>query len=259
MSPSAGWQWLTQAIVLFKKRPFEIIFAYFGMMLCTFLVAGVPLLGPVLSFAVAPLFLMGLAQIYRDTERGEVFTASALFAAFRSPARKSLFLLGVLQFLAFVLSMALASLCDDGLIRELVNNPKMFDGEAAQNVESARQFLLRLFQSFVISRVFYLPALMCFWYAPNLIAWHGMGVSKACFYSFFTVWRLRSAFLVYLVSCAGFLILPSFILGALAALHPVLATLINFLVIPAMFGLIAIVNCSFYTSYTAAFERDTAA
>ena len=64
------------------------------------------------------------------------------------------------------------------------------------------------------------------------------------------MWRLRSAFLVYLVSCAGFLILPSFILGALAALHPVLATLINFLVIPAMFGLIAIVNCRSFTPAT---------
>ena len=64
-----GWRWLQQAINLFKKRPFEMIFAYFGMMLCTFLVAGFPVVGAVLSFAIAPLFVMGLAQIYETQLR----------------------------------------------------------------------------------------------------------------------------------------------------------------------------------------------
>ncbi|WMW79857.1 BPSS1780 family membrane protein [Undibacterium cyanobacteriorum] len=259
MSPNAGWHWLSQAIDLFKKRPFEIVFAYFGMMLCTFVVAALPLVGPVLSFALAPLFAMGLAQIYRDTERGEAFVATALFSAFRSPAKKPLFMLGLLQFLAFAASMTLASFFDDGLLRELISNPKLFEGEAAQNVEYARQMLWRLFQSVAISRLFYLPALMCFWYAPNLIAWHGMGVIKACFYSFFTVWRLRSAFIVYLLSCLAFLMVPTFVLGVLSAIHPAVAAIINLVIIPALLGLITIVNCSFYTSYTAAFERDTSA
>lgn len=259
MSPSAGWHWMNQAIVLFRKRPFEIIFAYFGMLLCTFLVASVPLLGPILSYAVAPMFLMGLAQICRDTERNEPYSASALFVAFRSPARKSLFILGLLQFVAFVASMVLASMCDGGFLREFASNPKMFDVEAAQNVEKARQFLSSLFQSLAISRVFYLPALICFWYAPNLIAWHGMGVFKACFYSFFSVWRLRSAFVVYLLTCIGMFVLPSFLMGALAAIHPIFSTIVSLLMFPVMFAVMAIINCSFYTTYAAAFEREQSA
>ena len=71
------------------------------------LLAGVPH-RTCLEFCGCAAILMASQFIYRDTERDETFTASALFR-FRSPARQGLVCARSLQFIAFVASMALAS------------------------------------------------------------------------------------------------------------------------------------------------------
>jgi hypothetical protein len=46
----------------------------------------------------------------------------------------------------------------------------------------------------------YLPVALVLWYAPMLIAWHGVPVGKSIFFSIVGVWRNLGAFLVYGVS-----------------------------------------------------------
>lgn len=254
-SAISGWQWLKDALQLFKSRPFELIFFVFGLLLCSLVLSSIPLLGPVAAFLCGPLLAVGVAQACRQVQLGQSSNAAVLFVAFRSPARNSLLILGLAQFVMTVISLYLASLIDDGFFAELYKNPQLLDLKEGQDVAVTRQLYWRFLQSFASSRLLYLPAMMAFWFAPYLIMWHGMTASKASFYSFFAVWRARMAFLTYFFACAAVLIGVSLGVGLLASLHATIASVVNALSFPLMILLVAVFYCSFYTSYSAVFDR----
>ena len=251
----SGWRWMKDAFQLFKMRPFELIFAVFGLLLCSLVLGSIPLVGPVTAFLCGPLLAVGVAQVCRNVQTGQTANAAVLFVSFRSPARFSLLVLGLAQFVATVISLYLASLVDDGFFVEFYNNPRLLDVKEGQDLALTRQLYWRFLQSFALSRLIYLPAMMAFWFAPYLIAWHGMTATKASFYSFFAVWRARMAFLTYFFACTALLIAISLGFGLLASLHAGIASVVNALSFPLMILLVTVFYCSFYTSYSAVFDR----
>ncbi|MBI3712911.1 MAG: hypothetical protein HY253_08110 [Burkholderiales bacterium] len=251
----SGWQWMKDALQLFKMRPFELIFSVFGLLLCSLVLGSIPLAGPVAAFLCGPLLAVGVAQACRQVQAGQSANAAVLFVAFRSPARNSLLILGLAQFVATVISLYLASLVDDGFFAELYQNPQLLDAKQGQDMAVTRQLYWRFLQSFALSRLMYVPAMMAFWFTPYLIMWHGMSASKASFYSFFAVWRARMAFLTYFFTCIALLMGISLGLGLLASLNAGIASVINALSFPLMILLVTVFYCSFYTSYSAVFDR----
>lgn len=254
-SAISGWQWMKEALQLFKMRPFELIFAVFGLLLCSLVLGSIPLLGPIAAFLCGPLLAVGVAQACRNVQEGQSANAVVLFVAFRSPARNALLLLGLAQFVATVLSLYLASLVDDGFFVELYKNPQLLEMKEGQDLAVTRQLYWRFLQSFAWSRLMYLPAMMAFWFAPYLIMWHGMNATKASFYSYFAVWRARVAFLTYFFACMALLMGISLGLGLLASLNSGIASVVNALSFPLMILLVTVFYCSFYTSYSAVFDR----
>ncbi len=254
-SAMSGWQWIKDAFQLFKMRPFELIFFVFGLLLCSLVLGSIPLVGPVAAFLCGPLLAVGVAQACRQVQEGQTTNAAVLFVAFRSPARNSLLILGLAQFVATVLSLYLASLVDDGFFAELYQNPQLLDVKEGQDLAVTRQLYWRFLQSFAWSRLMYVPAMMAFWFAPYLIMWHGMNAKKASFYSFFAVWRARMAFLTYFFTCTALLMGISLSIGVLASLHAGIAAVVNALSFPLMILLVTVFYCSFYTSYSAVFDR----
>lgn len=251
----AGWWWIRDALALVKSRFFELIFIVFGMLFFSLLLTSIPYLGPIVVFLVAPLFAVGVAQAFRDAQQSQARHIGVLFVAFRSPALRPLMWLGVLQFVANLLSLYLASLVDDGFLLKFYQNPQILDSQVTKDPAMLREVMLQLFRSFAISRVIYLPAAMLFWFAPYLIAWHGMAVGKAMFYSFFAVWRARLAFLVYLGACVALMLALSLGLGVLAGLHPLFKTLLDALAYPIVIFMLTVLNGSFYLSYQALLGR----
>jgi hypothetical protein len=91
-----------------------------------------------------------------------------------------------------------------------------------------------------------------FWYAPVLIAWHGLRLMQALFFSCIACWRNKWAFLVYGATWILILLFLDLCTGLLVTfgLSPEFASTLR---IPFVILAIAVFYCSLYPSYTAVF------
>jgi hypothetical protein len=176
---------------------------------------------------------MGFFLACRNAENDQLVTPKVLFSAFRSPAFKSLCILGGVQIMAMLVAIGFTTMIDDGFLWDVIIGKKFLDEAMLKDAQIVAEFAKKFATSLFWLTVFYLPATMVFWYAPALIVWHGMSVSKAAFYSFFAVWRSRLAFMVYFLSWGALVFLISLIIVAM--------------------------NCSVYASYSDVFQRDDTA
>ena len=109
----------------------------------------------------------------------------------------------------------------------------------------------------IIFTIIYIVIAALFWYAPVLVAWHGLRLTQALFFSGIACWRNKWAFLVYAatwVLIALFLDLCSGLLVALG-LSPQLASTLQ---IPFTIAAAGVFYCSFYPSYTSVFGINSA-
>ncbi|MBR7799445.1 BPSS1780 family membrane protein [Undibacterium fentianense] len=244
----AGWEWIRQGAQLFKKRPFEVMFTFMGFIFCLFGMVAIPQIGFVILMVFSPVLGMGFMQVCRQVDEDQAFQPGTLFMPFRTPALKALCWSGFLQMLTLLLSFLLTMAVDGGVLWDFISNNRMIDEKAIRETS--------IVSSLLIARVFHLPAMMAFWFAAPLIMWHGMGVGKAIFYSFFAVWRARSAFLIYFVAWIGILFFIPATLGLFANLLPGLLSFLNLLLIPIVVSLFVVMYCTFFTSYKEIFARD---
>lgn len=106
-------------------------------------------------------------------------------------------------------------------------------------------------RALLVAAALYVPVMMAFWFAPVLVAWHGLSAAKALFFSFFACLINWRAFLAYGVGAA----LALFVLPAGVALVAMLlsagqarAVLVG-VMFPFMLMLLPTLFASFYASY----------
>ena len=117
----------------------------------------------------------------------------------------------------------------------------------AEQQEAIRNTLVQIERGLI-----YLPIAMVMWYAPMLVAWHGLPVGKALFFSLVAVWRNRSAFTVYGL---GWLMVW-FVLSIALTLIAVILNLMNVVVViaaPLAMLLVTWMYCSVYATYETVF------
>ncbi|MBC3875492.1 BPSS1780 family membrane protein [Undibacterium flavidum] len=245
----AGWHWITHAAQLLKKRPFELLFSFMGLIFCLFGMVAIQYVGIVILMVLAPVLGMGFMQVCRQVDENQAFQPGALFIAFRTPALKALCISGFLQLLALMLSFAVTMAVDGGVLWDFVSNNRVIDERALRETSIVGSLLL--------ARLFNLPAMMGFWFAAPLIMWNGMGVGKAIFYSFFAVWRARAVFATYLIAWAGILLSLPAMLALLATLLPGVLGVINLFLLPLVLVVFVVLYITFYTSYKEIFALDT--
>ena len=112
-------------------------------------------------------------------------------------------------------------------------------------------------RALLVAAALYVPVMMAFWFAPVLVAWHGLSAAKALFFSFFACLINWRAFLAYGVGAA----LALFVLPAGVALVAMLlsagqarAVLIG-VMFPFMLMLLPTLFASFYASYRDVFGK----
>ncbi|HEX2530383.1 MAG TPA: BPSS1780 family membrane protein [Burkholderiaceae bacterium] len=242
-----GWLWVKEGFALFRKQPAELSTLFLSYMLLMFVLGFIPLLGGILPLLLVPVFSMTFMQACADVERGKRAYPNLLLTGFRSPAFRTLLLLGVLYLLAAVIAVAASALIDGGLLWNILNGKVAMD---AQTVQGPNITVAMLF-----SAVIYLPAAMAFWYAAPLVAWQNMSLGKAIFYSFFAVRKAGKAFLVYGLAWAVIgILLPVFVSSIISLLIgiPMIAIAI---LLPLSIVLTVVMYCSFYPTYTHVFGK----
>ena len=248
-----GAQWLLEGWRMFRVAPLAwLMFVVLYVMMMALLASVVPKIGFALGLALVPAFTVGFMTISRSCARKQAPPMGDLFAGFRSqlPAQLSL---GAVYVLLVAATLWATTLADDGvLMRWFVDGQK-------PGIESIRSAELR--SALLVFAGGLTPVITLFWFAPVLVAWHGMGVAKAMFFSFAACMVNWRAFAGYGVAGAMLLLgVPLVVSGVLlmlfglqagSALTDRLMPILVLVMAPVLFG-------SFYASYRDVFGTATA-
>lgn len=241
----SGWEWIAQGFALFKRQPAEMSSLFLSYMLLVLMVGFVPLLGQVLPVVLIPVFAIGFMQACAHIEAGRKVTPRLLATGFKSPALRRLLMLGLCYAIAIALAVAVSGLFDDGNFMSVMAGRRPADAQETD-----------ILPGMLVAMLIYIPAGMAFWHAATLIAWHGMPLGQALFYSFFAVLRAGRAFVVYILGWAVIgVLVPVLLTSLLAAVigKPIVMLLV---LVPLSLFLTVVMYCSFYPTYLAAFGRD---
>ena len=243
----SGWQWIKEGFALFRKQPAEVASLFFGYVLFMIGISIIPFLGQVLPVVLIPVFSMVFMQACAYIDKGEQVSLTLLPAAFRSRYLRRLLVLGVLYLLAMLGAVAASSLIDGGLFWQSMTGQIVPDEKMMRESDMTTAMMF--------AAAIYAPAAMAFWYAAPLIVWQDMSVSKALFYSFFSVLRAIKAFFIYGLAWMMIgAILPAF-LSALLIMLTGLPSLSMVILMPLSLLLTIILYCTFYPTYTHVFGQ----
>lgn len=188
-----GWRWVRRGFALFARAPVGWILIATSYWVLMTLVGLVPYAGLAAALLVTPAFSVSFMVMCRELEQARPIGLKLLFAGFRrNPG--TLVLLGGVYLALLVGILAATQLVDGGaLMRWMLAGraPARGSPEAAALGDAA-----------IAGFVLFVPVILAFWFAPVLVAWHGMPAAKALFFSFFASLRNWPAFLVYAVALA---------------------------------------------------------
>jgi hypothetical protein len=182
-----GAAWLGEAFTLFRRAPLAWLSLCAGWLAITFALILIPFIGGVLANFLQPVFFASFAiAAYRQVQ-GERIAMGDLFSGFKRNMRP-LVNLGALLLLAEIAIFALMALT--GL-------PMANTGErnftVAEYVEALKG------REWILAMGFLLTVLVkgAVWFAPPLIAFHGMGTVQAMRWSAYAAIANLGAMMVY--------------------------------------------------------------
>lgn len=247
LSARQGWRWLAAGFALFRRNPAQLTMITIGGWLLIVFVNSLPLLGPALATLSIPAFSVGLMNACRELDRGRPLFFPVLFTGFRIPQTRTLLVLGALYLAVSLLALAVSALADGGLFMQT-----MLGSYQPTEEDLARGDLIAGAQLALLAMA---PAIMAWWFAPVLVAWHGFDAGKALFFSFVACVRNWKAFLAYSACVALFgAFLPGLLFGVLVAAIPALAPFLTSLfIVPLLLILAPALVASCYVSYCQVF------
>ncbi|MBI3376156.1 MAG: hypothetical protein HY017_30925 [Betaproteobacteria bacterium] len=245
-----GYAWVVEGFGLFRVAPLAWLALVFGYWIAMTVISFIPFVGVVAASVLVPAFSVGFMTASRAAENRLPLEFSNLGAGFRNHAGAQI-ALGAVYFAAIAALLAATALSDDGTLARWMST-----GERPSAEKLASEEFMR---ALVVSAVLYVPVMMAFWFAPVLVAWHGLSAAKALFFSFFACLINWRAFLAYGVGAAiALFVLPAgvalvaMMLSAGEARTALLSVMFPFLLmlLPTLFA-------SFYASYRDIFgERE---
>jgi uncharacterized membrane protein len=187
---SRGWTWIAQGFELFRRQPGAWIALIVVAALIFVGLALIPFLGSIAGMVLAPVFAGGLMVACREQEAGGGLALSQLFAGFREHFG-ALVSIGFI-YLGITIAVALAvGLATGAGIWALV-------GSGADPAAAAGAGVTLLL-AFLVMMALLLPVFMAMWFAPALVAFHGMGPAEAMKASFVACLKNILPFLLYSV------------------------------------------------------------
>jgi uncharacterized membrane protein len=198
-----GWGWIAEGWGLFKEQPWMWMLIWIVLLVMLLLALNfIPILGPIASAILWPVFSAGLVLGCRETAEGGKLEFGHLFAGFR----ERLGTLAGVGGIALLASLAIALVVGFGMgvgFATLLGGAKPATPEAATAVALAGLVMLALM----------LPLFMAMWFAPALVVFHERGALEAMKESFTGCLRNIVPFLVYGVIGLALAVLASIPLG----------------------------------------------
>jgi hypothetical protein len=187
-----GWLWLKQGASLFRQQAGGLTTLFLAFMFFMFALSFLPLLGQFLQTALIPVFSIAFMQACLEIDMGRRVFPNLLATGFRKPVFAPLFKLGLAYLGVAAIVIGCAYLVAGDVFWQLATGQIEADSDAVTNSNIRSAILL--------AAILYVPAAMAFCFAGPLIYWQQMSVGKALFFSFFSVWRSLTAFLVLVMA-----------------------------------------------------------
>lgn len=246
-----GWLWVKEGFALFRKQPAELSTLFFSYMFLMFVMGVIPVIGQLLPLILVPAFSMAFMQACVQVEQGQRVYPNLLLTGFRSPALRTLLILGVMYLAAAIVAVAASALVDGGVLWSIMS------GQSALDIKTIRES--NMSAAMLFAAAVYTPAAMAFWYAAPLAAWQNMSAGKSVFYSFFAVRKAGKAFLIYGLAWATIGIFLPVMASSVIALLVGTAAVTMIILLPLSLVLTVVMYCSFYPTYTSVFGKPYAA
>jgi hypothetical protein len=194
---SRGAAWLGEAFRLFRGAPLTWIGLCAGWIVITFGLMLVPLVGMVASNFLQPVFFASFAICAYKQAAGERIAMNDLFTGFRHNVR-ALINLGALLLLAQLVIL---------VIMAMLGLPTASSGDRETSIAEYVELLKG--KEWILAIGFILTVLVkgALWFAPPLIAFHGMTTVQAMRWSLFAAISNLGAMMVYGTVLLGFFII----------------------------------------------------
>ena len=209
-----AWGWTVQGFYLFKENPamWIILFLiYLGIMVPVSLL---PVIGPFLSFLLAPVFAAGLMWGCQAISQKQDLEINHLFLGFKKNTAQLVSVGGIYMLSLFIIMIFVVMSLDKQTVDLLVK-------EQALSPEQASKVVFPV----LIAMLFLVPVLMAYWFAPVLIGLQNLTAVQAMKLSFEASLRNMLPFLLYGFIFTGLLVAALIPYGAgLVVVMPLMMT-----------------------------------
>lgn len=241
----SGWQWIREGLRLFMKQPLAMF--TWAMVISLFVVfAALTLpIGPLLLPALMPIITVMTLAACKHIEAGRFMLPSMWPKPLQRP--------GVFRKLVMMGLLYAGSCVAAELIAVLPFTDEVMEGmNLATNTQNLAPLLMAMRQPLLLFLALYVPLAALFWHAPILVAWHGLRMTQALFFSGVACWRNKWAFLVYGMAWALIFLFIDLGAGLLIAAG-LSSALVGALQVPVSIVAGGVLYCSFYPAYTSVF------
>ena len=245
---SRGLRWLAGAFAIFRVAPVRQLLLALAFLFASTIVVALPLIGFAAIWLLFPALLVGPHAVARTAAAGARPAPELLISGFRQQLPAQLRMGGV--FLgAMALVLVGTALADDGRFAQAVIGRTRLELGDLQSSELQRAMLIGAgLQTLLLGSL---------WYAPLLVAWHGLSVGKAAFFSAAAALINWRAFLVYGVAVTllfGFVLMLA--LGGAMLLGGSGAAQANSALFSVVWTLLPVWFASSYLSYREIFSEE---
>ncbi|CAN5309598.1 BPSS1780 family membrane protein [soil metagenome] len=256
LGATMGLTWIREGFALFRRQPFSLISLALGIMVISTLCTMLPIPGVPALLIVTPGLSCAFMYACRTIEAGQFARPGLLFAAFREPAprTRTMLKLGLTYLLMLMAGSFLLALLwmqfDGGAMKAAV------EASAADPAAVPVQLAPAFYPLSIAVVGLWLLVTVLLWFAPVLIAWHGLNLRKAVFFSVVAIFRSLPALVV-------FAIIVGLVTAAIGAVLDVVIESLalpepwrSLLAVPVIGAWTSIASCSVYSSYRHAFSFD---
>ncbi|MBI3230782.1 MAG: hypothetical protein HYZ45_11590 [Burkholderiales bacterium] len=250
-----GWLWLKQGLQLFRRNPGEMVALSLLYATVFTLLAALPLLGPFTALLL-PTGVLVMMHACRQIAKNESVWSISMLQYFTPRALRPQVQLGIF----FVMAVGLASMAAYGIFVVIGDEQSWQILSGQINAPKVQIDPVNMLAASTGAALVILPFLMALCFAPPLVSWRGMPLSKAIFYSFAAIWQSSRAFIIYGIGLIAlfftgifFSALISFPLVLLFS-HPVLIGLAISLLM--QLAMLSIFFCTLYCTYEHVFAAE---
>lgn len=207
VNASNGWNWIVEGFALFKRSPVIWIALFIVYLLISMVLSMVKMVGPIVLNLLAPVFVAGFMLGCRALDNDEELEINHLFAGFKQHTAQLITVGGMyLAGIIIVVGIMFAG-TDHAVLHALFSGEKLDQQQAAAALGNG--FLLTA----LLGMLLMVPLIMAYWFAPILVAFHGLSGPEAMKQSFKACLRNIMPFFVYSLISMVLLVLAAIPLG----------------------------------------------